>query len=48
MSKEDKIDVLALYDVDWKIQSVNNYEAQKKAERRSRRLAKRGRSLRGR
>jgi len=31
--KDDKLDVIALYEIDWKVQAVNSYEQAKEMER---------------
>jgi len=33
MSKSEKLDIMAAYEEDWRENAVNQYEAQKKAER---------------
>lgn len=33
LPKDDKLDVLALYEIDWKVTAVNNYEQAKELER---------------
>jgi len=33
LPKEDKLDLLALYEIDWKVQAVNSYEANQEMQR---------------
>ncbi len=36
LEKDDKLDVLALYEIDWKVTAINNYEQAKEMERSAR------------
>lgn len=40
LSKEDKLDLLAMYEIDWRIQAINNWEANEKAKRHAKRKAR--------
>jgi len=33
LAKDDKLDVLALYEIDWKVQVINNYEQAQEMQR---------------
>lgn len=33
LPKDDKLDTLALYEIDWKVTAINNYEQAKEMER---------------
>jgi len=33
LPKEDKLDLLALYEIDWKVQAINSYEANQEMQR---------------
>lgn len=37
LSREDRIDILARYTIDWKIQAINSYEQSEEVNRKSRR-----------
>ena len=41
LDKDDKLDVLALYEIDWKVTAINNYEQAKEMERTARKPRKR-------
>lgn len=43
LDKDDKLDTLAMYEIDWRIQAINNYEQAEEAKRH----AKKGRRKRG-
>lgn len=40
LPKSSRIEILAWYEANWRIQAINSYEAQKQAERESKRKAK--------
>jgi hypothetical protein len=33
LPKEDKLDIIALYEIDWKMQAINSYEANEEMKR---------------
>jgi hypothetical protein len=43
MDKEDRLDTLALYEIDWRVQAINAYEQAEETKRN----AKKGRRKRG-
>ncbi len=40
--KDERVQILAAYEADWRIKAVNNYEAQQEAERNAKRNSQKG------
>lgn len=41
LPKEDKLDIIALYEIDWKVQAINSYEESEEMKRNAKKPRRR-------